>query len=204
MPPQDPSNKRRIKLDDKLSTIFPGKSVDMFSMNKHLSKHCFTSGEPSKTREWEQASGDCSWCPSTLTNEAGVPGRRAGSALNAALPVWMMSTTSSLSLLNTDVLGGSESERSGSEEEEEEEEKEAHRPKRARAAASKISSGKKAGSEAKKSGGSSSSQKRSRRRKSSGEGGEEGTPRVSGFTKPCKSVGGQLLATGCRGGCCCG
>ena len=42
---QDPKNRRRILLDARLATIFPGKSVNMLTMNKHLSKHCFTSGE---------------------------------------------------------------------------------------------------------------------------------------------------------------
>jgi hypothetical protein len=42
---QDPKDKRRILLDDKLSTIFPGKFVTMFSMNKHLSRHCKVDGE---------------------------------------------------------------------------------------------------------------------------------------------------------------
>jgi hypothetical protein len=42
---QDPKDGRRIILDDKLSTIFPGTSVNMFKMNKHLSKHCKTEGE---------------------------------------------------------------------------------------------------------------------------------------------------------------
>lgn len=41
---QDPSNKRKIILDDKLSTIFTA-PVDMFSMNKQLSRHCKTNGE---------------------------------------------------------------------------------------------------------------------------------------------------------------
>lgn len=36
---QDPKNRRRIVLDDKMKTIFPGASVTMFSMQKHLSKH---------------------------------------------------------------------------------------------------------------------------------------------------------------------
>jgi upstream activation factor subunit UAF30 len=39
---QNPKNRRQILLDDKLKTIFPGKSVNMFSMQKHLSKHVFT------------------------------------------------------------------------------------------------------------------------------------------------------------------
>jgi upstream activation factor subunit UAF30 len=39
---QDPKDRRKILLDDKLKTIFPGKSVTMFSMQKHLSKHVFT------------------------------------------------------------------------------------------------------------------------------------------------------------------
>lgn len=47
---QDPKDKRRILLDEKLSTIFPGKSVTMFTMNKHLSKHCKTEGEAG--RQW--------------------------------------------------------------------------------------------------------------------------------------------------------
>lgn len=41
---QDPKNRRKIILDDKLKTIFPGKSINMFSMQKHLSKHVFVAG----------------------------------------------------------------------------------------------------------------------------------------------------------------
>lgn len=41
---QDPKNKRRIILDDKLKKIFPGKSTDMFKMNKALNKHVFIDG----------------------------------------------------------------------------------------------------------------------------------------------------------------
>ncbi|GAB4822507.1 hypothetical protein N2152v2_009553 [Parachlorella kessleri] len=37
---QNPADRRQILLDDKLKTIFPGNSVSMFKMNKHLSKHC--------------------------------------------------------------------------------------------------------------------------------------------------------------------
>lgn len=43
---QDPKDRRRILLDDALSTIFPGKSTDMFKMNKHLSRHCFVEDAP--------------------------------------------------------------------------------------------------------------------------------------------------------------
>lgn len=41
---QDPANRRRILLDDKLKTLFPGESTDMFKMNKHLSRHCKVDG----------------------------------------------------------------------------------------------------------------------------------------------------------------
>lgn len=41
---QDPKDRRRILLDDKMKTIFPGSSVNMFSMQKYLSRHVFTSG----------------------------------------------------------------------------------------------------------------------------------------------------------------
>jgi upstream activation factor subunit UAF30 len=39
---QDPKDRRKILLDAHLAKLFPGKSVNMFSMQKHLSKHCFT------------------------------------------------------------------------------------------------------------------------------------------------------------------
>ena len=42
---QNPEDRRQILLDDKLKTIFPGNSVQMFKMNKHLSKHCKVDGE---------------------------------------------------------------------------------------------------------------------------------------------------------------
>lgn len=42
---QDPKDRRRIILDDKLKTIFPGKSVNMLSMQKHLSKHVFIASD---------------------------------------------------------------------------------------------------------------------------------------------------------------
>jgi hypothetical protein len=42
---QDPKDRRRVLLDDKMKTIFPGKSVNMFSMQKLLSKHVFVAGE---------------------------------------------------------------------------------------------------------------------------------------------------------------
>jgi upstream activation factor subunit UAF30 len=38
---QDPKNRRRILLDDKLKTLFTP-PLDMFSMNKQLSKHVYT------------------------------------------------------------------------------------------------------------------------------------------------------------------
>lgn len=50
---QDPKNRRNIILDDKLKTIFPGNSVNMLTMNKHLSKHCFTSDGYSSGEEEE-------------------------------------------------------------------------------------------------------------------------------------------------------
>ena len=40
---QDPKNKRKILLDDKLATIFKP-PLDMFKMNKQLSKHVYTEG----------------------------------------------------------------------------------------------------------------------------------------------------------------
>jgi chromatin remodeling complex protein RSC6 len=42
--PQDPANKRRIIVDEKLSTIFTP-PIDMFSMNKQISKHVKASDE---------------------------------------------------------------------------------------------------------------------------------------------------------------
>jgi len=36
---QNPANKREILADDKLEKIFGKKSVTMFEMNKHLSRH---------------------------------------------------------------------------------------------------------------------------------------------------------------------
>jgi chromatin remodeling complex protein RSC6 len=37
---QDPANKREINADDKLQKVFDGKArVNMFEMNKYLSKH---------------------------------------------------------------------------------------------------------------------------------------------------------------------
>lgn len=48
---QDPKDRRRIILDDALKTIFPGKATHMFTMNKHLSKHCFTSDGQSDEEE---------------------------------------------------------------------------------------------------------------------------------------------------------
>lgn len=42
---QDPKDKRRVLLDEKLKTIFPGKSVTMFNMQKHLSKHVFIASD---------------------------------------------------------------------------------------------------------------------------------------------------------------
>lgn len=38
---QDPKNKRRILLDDKLETVFTA-PMDMFNMNKQLSRHVYT------------------------------------------------------------------------------------------------------------------------------------------------------------------
>jgi hypothetical protein len=46
---QDPRDRRRIILDARLATIFPGKAVNMLTMNKHLSRHVFTSGGCSPT-----------------------------------------------------------------------------------------------------------------------------------------------------------
>lgn len=43
-------DKRKIVLDDKLKTIFSG-SVDIFSMNKQLSKHVWVAGEPHADRQ---------------------------------------------------------------------------------------------------------------------------------------------------------
>jgi upstream activation factor subunit UAF30 len=54
---QDPKNRRNIILDDKLKTIFPGNSVNMLTMNKHLSKHCFTSDGYSSGEEEEGGEG---------------------------------------------------------------------------------------------------------------------------------------------------
>ena len=41
---QDPRNKRKIIVDAKLGTIFTS-PLDMFSMNKQLSRHVKTNGE---------------------------------------------------------------------------------------------------------------------------------------------------------------
>lgn len=41
--PQDPKDKRRFILDDKMKLIFVHPTT-MFNMNKQLSKHCKTSG----------------------------------------------------------------------------------------------------------------------------------------------------------------
>lgn len=41
--PQDPKNKRNILLDDRMRTVFVP-PVNMFSMNKQLSRHIYTSG----------------------------------------------------------------------------------------------------------------------------------------------------------------
>ena len=43
-PSQDPKDKRKILLDDKLKTIFTS-PLTMFTMNTQLSKHCKTNGE---------------------------------------------------------------------------------------------------------------------------------------------------------------
>lgn len=46
---QDPKNRRKILLDDKLKTIFTS-PMTMFTMNKQLSRHCF-SGDVITTQE---------------------------------------------------------------------------------------------------------------------------------------------------------
>ncbi len=50
---QDPKNKRRILLDDKLETVFTA-PMDMFNMNKQLSKHVYTD-EPAAGRSKPRA-----------------------------------------------------------------------------------------------------------------------------------------------------
>lgn len=40
---QDPSDKRKIILDDKLRALFTS-PLTMFSINSQLSRHCFTAG----------------------------------------------------------------------------------------------------------------------------------------------------------------
>ena len=42
---QNPKNKRKIILDDKLKTLFKA-PLTMFTMNKQLSRHVFASGDP--------------------------------------------------------------------------------------------------------------------------------------------------------------
>lgn len=42
--PQNPKDKRKIIVDEKLATIFTP-PITMFNMNKQLSKHCFSKGE---------------------------------------------------------------------------------------------------------------------------------------------------------------
>ncbi|KAL4549609.1 hypothetical protein Ndes2526B_g04612 [Nannochloris sp. 'desiccata'] len=54
---QNPKDRRQILLDDKLKTIFPGKSVTMFSMQKHLSKHVFTADVSESEDESEDDEG---------------------------------------------------------------------------------------------------------------------------------------------------
>jgi len=55
---QNPKDRRKIMLDDKLKTIFPGKSVTMFSMQKHLSKHVFTADVSESEDESEDEGSD--------------------------------------------------------------------------------------------------------------------------------------------------
>lgn len=39
---QNPQDRRQILLDSKLQAAFKVKKFNMFDMNKHLNKHCFT------------------------------------------------------------------------------------------------------------------------------------------------------------------
>jgi upstream activation factor subunit UAF30 len=55
---QNPKDRRQILLDDKLKTIFPGKSVTMFTMQKHLSKHVFTADVSESESESEDDGSD--------------------------------------------------------------------------------------------------------------------------------------------------
>ena len=59
---QDPKDRRKILLDDKMKTIFPGKSVTMFTMQKHLSKHVFTADE-SESEEEEESEEEADEAP---------------------------------------------------------------------------------------------------------------------------------------------
>ena len=47
---QNPKNKRKILLDEKLSTLFKS-PLDMFSMNSQLSRHVYTLGKFTSSRD---------------------------------------------------------------------------------------------------------------------------------------------------------
>lgn len=75
---QDPKDRRRILLDDKMKTIFPGKSVTMFTMQKHLSKHVYTADASEEEEESEEeGSGDDEDAPpATKKKKAAAPPAR--------------------------------------------------------------------------------------------------------------------------------
>lgn len=54
---QDPKNKRKIIPDDRLGTILTP-PVDIFSMNKQLSKHCWAV-EGVSSQNWESLHAPC-------------------------------------------------------------------------------------------------------------------------------------------------
>ena len=73
---QNPKDRRQILLDDKLKTIFPGKSVTMFSMQKHLSKHVFTADVSESEDESEDDGSDEDEKPKAAKKKKPAPAPR--------------------------------------------------------------------------------------------------------------------------------
>jgi hypothetical protein len=77
---QDPANKREINADDKLQKVFDGKPrVNMFEMNKYLSKHL-------SCRACARRPAVKRWAASAL--EPLLPGGLGAQGLDARLTLW--------------------------------------------------------------------------------------------------------------------
>lgn len=103
---QDPKNGQRIILDDKLKVLFPGrKSLNMFAMNKLISKHVFiddTMYEQSSTKKKPKEKKRANPPPKTTAAKKpkGDGGQKPGNftkavKLSPELQAWMGCETSS-------------------------------------------------------------------------------------------------------------